>query len=250
MDEQENISFEGEIEKKKDWFLPMSILIAAVVIGGSIVFSTVYRGAPAPTSPQSGGTTGGGAAAVTALVKLGPRDEVLGSANAPVTIIEYGDYQCPFCTRFFTQTQSLIVSNYLNTGKVKMVFRNFPFLGPESLAAAQAAECAFDQKKLWAYHDALYQSKADDEAKGGGENDGSLNRTLFINLAQKLGLNAPNFTACLDSNKYASQIDVGKTAASGAGVNSTPSFFVNGTPVIGAQPYPAFQAAIQAALKG
>jgi protein-disulfide isomerase len=245
------------VTEKKDRFLPISILVAAVLIGGSIIFSVFYRPVatgtvPSPTpSVQGSGVAAQQPPAVSgaAVMPLGPRDEILGNANAPVTIVEYGDYQCPFCTAFFKQTEAQIVSNYVNTGKVKMVFRNFPFLGAESTAAAGAAECAVDQKKLWVYHDALYQSKADDEAKGGGENDGSLNRTLFLKLAQQVKLDVAAFTACLDANKYADQVTQDKTTATAAGVNSTPSFFINGTQILGAQPYAQFQAAIEAALK-
>ncbi len=264
-DASEEVVLEGEIEKvrggyeislqekrpaeKKDRFLPISILIAAVLIAGSVVFSVLYHpGASAPADGAAG--TGAAAGTNAAVMKIGPRDEILGNPNAPITLVEYGDYQCPFCTAFFKQTQPQIVSNYVNKGVVRMVFRNFPFLGPESIAAAQAAECAFDQHKLWAYHDALYQAKADDEAKGGGENDGSLNRTLFVSIAGKLGLDMPTFTSCLDGNKHASDVTAAKTAAGAAGVNSTPNFFVNGAQIIGAQPYATFSAAIDAAVKG
>ncbi len=238
---------------KVDRFLPISILVSAVLIGGALVFSTLYRGTGGagifggPTDNQ--GAPQGGAAGNADAMKLGPRDAILGNANAPVTVIEYGDYQCPFCTRFFTQTQSQIVSNYVNSGKVKMVFRNFAFLGPESAAAAAAAECANDQKKLWPYHDALYQTKADDEAKGGGENDGSLNRALFIKLAQNLNMDVTAFTSCIDSNKYASLVAEEKAAAGAFGVNSTPFFFINGKQILGAEPYASFAQAIDAALK-
>jgi len=242
---------------RKDRFLPISILIAALLVGGAVVFAALYRpgsGTSVLGSPGTAGTNGGAgtptAPAPSTVTALGPRDAILGNANAPVTLIEYGDYQCPFCTQFFLQTQPQIVSNYVDAGKVRMVFRNFPFLGPESIAAAQAAECAEDQNKLWPYHDALYQAKVNDEAKGGGENDGSLNRTLFLKLAQDLNLNIADFTSCLDTNKYASLVSQEKAAAAAAGVNSTPSFFVNGTAIVGAEPYTAFQQAIDAALKG
>ena len=135
--------------RKRDLFLPVSILVAAVMVGGAIVFATLYKGAGAPTpTPTTGnsGNTGNVVAATSTTVSaaqamtLGPRDAIFGNASATVTLIEYGDYQCPFCTQFFSQTQPLIVQNYINTGKVRMVFRDFAFLGPESLAAANAAQ--------------------------------------------------------------------------------------------------------------
>lgn len=249
---------EGEISnvnvlvEKKDRFLPISILVAAVVIGGAIVFATVYRGAPAGGTAiiNNGAQTGQGQVDTSKIMALGARDAILGSANAPVTIVEYGDYQCPFCSRFFSQTEPLLIQNYVNTGKAKMVFRDFPFLGPESTAAAEAAQCAEDQNKLWAYHDALYNAKLQDEQKGGGENDGFYNRALFLKLAGQLGLNAATFTTCIDSGANASRVDQAKADATSAGVNSTPTFFVNDTQIVGSQPYAQFQAAIATALAG
>jgi protein-disulfide isomerase len=112
-----------------------------------------------------------------------------------------------------------------------MVFRNFPFLGPESTAAAQAAQCAEDGNKLWAYHDALYQAKVNDVSKGGSENDGFLTRAVFIELASQVGLDVPTFTSCIDSNKYATLVSSDYAAAQAAGVDSTPTTFVNGAEV-------------------
>lgn len=230
------------VEEKKDRMLPISILIAAVLIGGSVIFATLYKsnGTPAgdgaaPTGPVVAGAD---------VMKLGPRDAILGNANAPITLIEYGDYQCPFCVQFFSQTEPQIIKNYVDTGKVKMVFRNFAFLGPESIAAAAAAECAIDQNKLWAYHDALYAAKAGDEKKGGGESDGFYTRAEFLKLATQVGLDVPAFTQCIDSNKYVAQIGQERTAAAASGIQSTPTFYANGTQILGAQPYAQFQQTI------
>jgi protein-disulfide isomerase len=242
---------------KRDLFLPISILVAAVMIGGAILFATLYKGGTFAQSPGTAGGTGTGntgAAATTtvnpAVMTLGPRDAILGNANAKVTLIEYGDYQCPFCAQFFSQTEPQIIKNYVNTGKVKMVFRNFAFLGAESTAAAEAAECAEDQNKLWAYHDALYSAKVADEQKGGGEDDGFYNTAEFLKLAQQVGLNVSTFTTCIDTNQDGPLVAQDKTSASNYGVNSTPSFFVNGTALTGAQPYSVFQQTLDAAVQG
>jgi protein-disulfide isomerase len=239
---------------KRDYFLPMSILVAGVIIAGAVVFAS-YRGSPASLAAggvaQNNNQPAAAQPSVNAadIMKLGSRDAVLGSANAPVTIIEYGDYQCPFCTKFFSQTQSLIVANYVNTGKAKFVFRNLAFLGPESTAAAQAAECANDQGKLWAYHDALYKAKIADENAGGSENDGYFTRAVFLKLAGQVGLDATAFASCVDGNKYATLVAQEKSDTSAIGVNSTPTFFVNGQEIQGAQPYASFQTALNTAGK-
>lgn len=235
---------------KKDRFLPISILAAAVMIAAAILFATFYKGGASPAAAPD--TTGGNATTTVnpAVMTLGPRDAVLGNPNAKVTLIEYGDYQCPFCSQFFSQTEPLIVQNYVNTGKVRMVFRDFAFLGPESIAAAQAAQCAEDQNKLWLYHDALYTAKVGDEKNGGSENDGFYSRALFLRLASQTGLDVPTFTSCIDTNKNATLVSQEKGTAGTYGVNSTPSFFVNGTAITGAQPYSVFQQALDAALQG
>jgi protein-disulfide isomerase len=258
MPQEEVVIIENESPKKPDRFLAISILIAAVLIGGAIVFSTLYKGGgaaqPAGAGAVAGGNGAGTVGAATTTVNsnamvLGPRDAILGQTNAPVTIVEYGDYQCPFCTQFFSQTEPQIVSNYINAGSVRMIFRNFAFLGAESIAAAQAAECAFDQNKLWPYHDALYSAKIKDEQSGGSENDGYYKRSLFIQLAQQLGMDTTAFATCIDSGKYSALITKEKTDAGAVGVDSTPSFFVNGVPVVGAQPYSDFSATIDGFLK-
>jgi protein-disulfide isomerase len=238
--------------QNKDRFLPIAIIVAAVLIGGSVIFAALYKSNPAAAGTVTGNNPAAAApqpsVSATQVMQLSSHDSILGNANAPVTLIEYGDYQCPFCGQFFSQTQPQIVANYVNTGKVKMVFRNFAFLGPESTAAAQAAECARDQNQGWKYSDALYAAKVADDAKGGGESDGFFNRALFLKLAGQVGLNASQFTSCIDGNKYASLVAQEKADATAAGVNSTPTVFINGQTVIGAQPYAAFKSVIDAAL--
>ena len=244
--------------EKKDRFLPISILIAAIVIAGAVLFATFYRGGSPAAAPGIQATTTApsaqaGAATAAQVLALGSRDAILGNQSAPVTIVEYGDYQCPFCARYFSTIQPQIVSGFINSGKAKMVFRDFPFLGPESESAAEAAQCAEDQNKLWAYHDALYMAKVGDENKGGTENDGFYTRALFIQLANQVGLNVPTFTSCIDTGKDAAVVAAEKNNATIAGVNSTPITFVNGNEVevngqsAGADPTPVLQA-IQAAV--
>jgi len=239
--------------RRRDLFLPVSILAAAVMVGGAIVFATLYKGGAAP----AGGNGNNGNAAVATsttnpaqAMTLGPRDAILGNTNAKVTLVEYGDYQCPYCVEFFSQTQPQIIQNYVNTGKVKVVFRDFAFLGTESTAAANAAQCAEDQNKLWAYHDALYAAKLGDDNKGGTEDDGFYSSAEFVKLAQQVGLDIPTFTSCIGNNTDASIVAQEKGDAANVGINSTPSFIVNGTMITGAQPYSAFQQALDSALQG
>ena len=238
--------------RKRDMFLPISILVAAIVLGGAIVFATLYKGgsAPAPAAGNDGGTaTASTTISAAQVMTLGSRDAILGNVNAKVTLIEYGDYQCPYCGEFFSQTEPQIIQNYVNTGKARFVFRDFAFLGPESTASAEAAQCAEDQNKLWAYHDALYSAKVADDSAGGQEDDGFFSTAELLKLGQETGLNMSTFTSCVNNNTDASIVDQEKSDAADAGVNSPPSFFVNGEMITGAQPYSVFQAALDSALQ-
>ncbi len=234
--------------QQKDYWLPISVLVAAVMIAGAVIYSAGRDDSVSPTASletAANGEVGVGNAAV------------LGDPNAPVTLVEFGDYQCPFCARFFSQTESLIKTEYIAAGKVRMAYRNLVILGPESQAAAEAAECAKDQGKFWDYHDALFTAELDEDKNddgqinGSSENSGNLKKELFMNLASNLGLNAAQFGSCIGSNKYASEIEADIQAAQAVlgPRDGTPTSFVNGQKIVGAQPYAVFKAAIDEALK-
>lgn len=165
-----------------------------------------------------------------------------GDASAPVTMIEFGDFQCPFCGRYASATHPQITDQYISTGKVRFGFFNFAFLGSESTWAAEAAECASDQDKYWEYHEKLYGSQA-------GENQGAFNKDNLKKLAEDLGLNSQTFNDCLDSGKYTALIQSDTSLSSSLGVQSTPTFLINGQSVVGAQPFEVFQQTIESLLK-
>ncbi len=169
---------------------------------------------------------------------------MLGDANAPVTIIEYGDFQCPFCQRYAQNVQSAIISEYVNSGKAKFVWKDYAFLGQESLWAAEAARCANDQGKFWQYHDYVYSHQ-------GQENSGAFAKPNLKKFAQALGLNISQFNNCLDSGKYTAFIQQETQQGSTYGVSGTPATFVNGRLVadpngnsVGAAPFSVFKSAI------
>lgn len=200
---------------------------------------------------------GGAAAAVAILVglqvfssggdgDLPPRvasgeGRVIGDEGAPVTVVEYADFQCPACKRAGTSVIAQIERDYVATGQVKIEFRMFPFLGQESFDAAQAAEAARDQGKFWEYHDALFNAQ-------GRENSGAFAYDKLVDIAGDVGLDVPAFEQALASNAYLAPIQKEADAARNAGVNSTPVFFVGDTKIVGAQPYAVFRAAIERAL--
>jgi protein-disulfide isomerase len=165
-----------------------------------------------------------------------------GDPNAPVTIIEFADFQCPYCGGFFAQTEPQIDEQYMQGGKVRLGYFNFAFLGQESNWAAEAAECASDQNKFWEYHDKLYESQS-------GENQGAFSKDNLKKFAKELGLDTSAFNECLDSGKYTQLVQDESSMASSIGVRSTPTFLINGQAVVGAQPFEIFKQTIDSLLK-
>lgn len=173
----------------------------------------------------------------------------MGDKNAPVTVIEFSDYQCSFCARHSRQTLPQIVTDYVKTGKVKYVLRDFPLEGmhPAAVKAAEAARCAGEQGKYWEMHDRLLSSQR------------ALDQKELPGYATTLGLDVPKFQECVDSGKYTPQVRKDLEEALKAGVSGTPTFFLGRTerndPNIkatkmleGAQPYPSFKEAIDSLL--
>lgn len=143
-----------------------------------------------------------------------------GDANAPVTIDLYADFQCPYCAQFDPVLEQL-GPNYIDTGKLKLIFHNFAFIGPESDAAAQAVMCAGDQNKFWMFANDLYQHQ-------GAENSGVFASSNLKKLAAAAGMDSSKFNSCVDSGKYAGAVQQQTAEGRQRQVQSTPTFFVNG----------------------
>ncbi len=156
-------------------------------------------------------------------------DTVKGSPDAPVTIIEFSDFQCPFCTRFYQNTLPQIQQQYIDTGKVKFVYRDFPLsFHQDAQKAAEAAECAGEQGKYFEMHDKLFDTEA-------------LDVTSLKQHAVDLGLDTDEFNDCLDNDEMAAEVQKDFQDGQQAGVSGTPAFFINGQLVSGAQPFSVFQ---------
>ena len=173
-------------------------------------------------------------------------DAVLGSADAPVTLIEFSDFQCPFCRSFANTALKEIKKNYVETGKVKIVYRDYPLpFHPAAIPAARAAECAHEQDKFWEMHDQIYL-----EQDKQGSNTIEFGAEDLKSWAKNVtGLNHQKWETCFSSDKYTDEINKDLADGMAAGINGTPAVFINGKEVVGAQPYPVFQQAIEAALK-
>ena len=160
-----------------------------------------------------------------------------GKDNAPVTIIEFSDFECPFCEKFYSQTLSQIEREYIDTGKVRLAYKHLPLpFHPQAMPAALATECAQEQGKFWEYHDVIF------------ENQGLLAQNKYKEWAGQLGLNQEKFDQCFDSKKYEERVLKDLAEAESAGIGGTPTFLVNGKIVSGAQPFAAFKTEIDAEL--
>ena len=161
-----------------------------------------------------------------------------GESNAPVTIIEFGDYQCPSCKRFEETSGPQIEEAYIATGRARLEFRNMAFLGDESIIAAAGALCANEQDAFWPYHDKLF-------AEQRGENSGAFSFDRLKSFAGDLGLDQAAFDECLDSMRTQQLVFDETNAGREAGVDSTPTFFINGQTVRGAKSFSEFQDVIE-----
>ena len=173
---------------------------------------------------------------------------ILGSVDAPITLVEFGDYQCSFCKRHFDQTHDLIVKNYVETNKVKIVFKDLIVTpGKDSIYAAHATHCAKDQGMFWKYHYMLYNNWE-------GENTGWITDDSLNKFASNIDLDMNEFSKCMSDNKWMNLINASVEDANTMGVTGTPSFFLIGpeneiAKIHGAQPYDAFKRTIDSMLK-
>ena len=171
-------------------------------------------------------------------------DNKMGDPNAPVKIVEYADFQCPYCMQYWQETEPQIIQNYVATGKVYYEYHSVGgFIGPEFADAADAAYCAADQNKFWEYHDMLF-------ANWTGENAGDFTPDKLRQYAAAVHLDLNRFDTCLNVGANTDRVNQDVSDAKAAGVHATPSFVINGKLVEGAQPYSVFQQAINAALNG
>jgi len=164
---------------------------------------------------------------------------ILGNLDAPITLIEFGDYQCHFCNVHFHNTEHSLLQNFIYTGKVKMIFKDFTIIGPDSVNAAHGTHCANDQGKFWEYHDILYNNWT-------GENNGWASSDNLLRFSQEIELDVDQWSDCMIEERYSQIISNSSKDARDLGITGTPAFFVIGpdnkiTRLFGAQPYESFE---------
>jgi len=211
-----------------------SVVLVIVFIGfDGVSNSPELKIEPTPTVQQVG------PAKITMNTFLANGSPILGNMDAPITLIEFGDYQCHFCNVFFHSTEGDILKNYVETGKVKMIFKDYNIIGPDSVNASHGAHCANDQGLFWEYHDILYSNWT-------GENNGWASSENLGEFAQEIGLDTDIWSECMLNGKHSQTILGSNEDAKSLELTGTPAFFVIGpdgetTRLFGAQPYETFE---------
>ncbi|MGQ0605798.1 MAG: DsbA family protein [Candidatus Nitrosotenuis sp.] len=205
-----------------------AVLAIPVVIGvAASIFAVIYFGA---NESNSGDFT------LTSLIEHG--SPYIGESSAPITIIEFGDYQCTSCYKFHKDSLDAIQKEYIESGMARMVFVDFPLNGPDSVLAAEATHCANEQGKFWAMHDETYNNWK-------GERTGWVNRDSITQFAQAVGVDSAKLNECLDSKKYYQKVLDTYEFAQGIEINATPSFLIISgdkiIKIIGNQPTDVFR---------
>jgi len=255
---KENTSNEKVISKSAFNKLLFGLIAASVVsafLGGFVVGSETVEpekivirdvtGVVEPTQSQQSSQLQSGSQIIP-IVSMDD-DPVKGDPNAPITIIEFSDFQCPFCKKFHVNTLPLLEKNYIDTGKVKFVYRDFPIqsIHPNAVSAALASECADDQNLFWQYHDSVFENQRNWERLPVSS---AIN--AFKQYASELGIDMDEFNQCLDTAKHVTEVNGDLQDGRSYGVTGTPGFFVGNdelgyVKIIGAQPYSVFERLIE-----
>jgi protein-disulfide isomerase len=162
-------------------------------------------------------------------------DPSIGPADAPITIVEFSDFNCPYCRKWQQETFPALMASY--PGQIHFVYRDFPVTSQESYIAAQAAECAGDQGKYWEFHNALFSGKH------------GLGTDAYTQYAKEIGIDGQSLLDCISSGKYADEVQADAAYAASLGATGTPTFFINGLPFVGAQPLANFKQVIDSELQ-
>lgn len=223
-------------------------VVAALITGVMLLAPALAGGGNESEAPVAGVSRDGSRPPVdpendpfAALVRRDAGDPMaLGEVDAPVVMINYSEFQCPFCGKFARDTKPELVEKYVDNGTLRIEWRDFPYLGPESTTAAHAARAAGAQGKFWEFHDAMF---ADQQPP----NSGKLTEEYLVGVAEQAGLDPEQFAKDLKSDEVAAAVQKDFQEGQSIGVTGTPAFLVNGQPIMGAQPTEVFVEAIEQA---
>lgn len=225
-----------EVATRADAAVPGVVGVATGWTASGEVLADVPLPTPPPASPTATGPPMEGNEVTPEVLERAPLE---GNPDAPVLLVEFTDYQCPFCKQFYDETLPQIRQTYIDTGKARLVFVDYPLpFHPQAPAAAHAAWCADDQGQYWKMHDKLFTEEsrwADNEEA----------EAVLITFAGELGLDKDTFKTCIEEKPHAEDVQAGLTEGQRLGVSGTPTFFVNGHRLVGAQPFAAFRDLIE-----
>ncbi|MFC1465072.1 MAG: DsbA family protein [Candidatus Brachytrichaceae bacterium NZ_4S206] len=218
------------------WFAFGAVFGAVVAVGAMLVIMAARTPSAARQQADAG-------MALTDAQPFLPKVEVRaantqGSADARVTIVEYSDFNCGFCRRFYNETLQRILDEYVKTGKARFSYKHYPFLAESSAWKAEAAECAAEQGRFWDYHTLLFTQNI------AGADEAAVKQALTT-AATDIQLDVETFTNCLNAGDARRRVQTDAEEGQRLGVSGTPSFLINGRPLVGAQPYEAFKAMIE-----
>lgn len=224
-------------EKKDSLLIPGSILAAGVIIALSIVYAF---GEKAPNQPSDNRAT----------ADYADDDAYLGERDAPVTVVEFSDFQCPFCRRYWRDVIPRLKEEYVKTGRVRFVYRDFPLtrIHPGAEPAALATECAADQGKFWELHDKIFEEQDKRAVRSDKMDTVMFTEADLDQWGKEIGLDPQEYNRCRSDRTHAAEVAKDLEDAVGLGVNGTPGTFVNGRFINGAVPYDELRGAIEAEL--
>ena len=236
-------------DRRKSPVLPLVVAAVALIaligtaVGALGSDETGDQAGDAPSSGQSADPDRGRAPDDTwaQLVRREADDPMaLGEVDAPVVMLAYSEFQCPFCGKFARDTEPTLIDKYVEDGTLRIEWRDFPYLGPESTTAAQGGRAAAEQDSFWEFHDEMYANQLP-------PNSGNLDEEYLADIADELGLDVDQFRADMKSKATDQGIARDFSEGQAIGVTGTPAFVINGVPVIGAQPTEVFEQTIEQA---
>lgn len=227
-------------KKRFSWPIAFAVVAGVAIISAALLAGTLDRGSTAGPPVTGIQESESPSESLNLARRIDGDPTALGSIDAPVVLVEYADYRCPFCGVFARDTMPLLVKEYVDSGQLRIEWRDFPVFGDESVAAAIAGRAAGEQGKFWEFHEVLFANAPE---RGHPE----LPRERLIEIATEIEVaDIDRFTADLDNPELATAVGVDQAEAAAIGVTSTPIFLINDTPVSGAQPADVFREIIDA----
>ena len=228
-------------EKRKSPLVPIVVAAVAALVLGVVLFHGGDEQGDAPVDAAPASASAAPPGSWEQLVRREPDDPMaLGDPDAPVVMVAYSEFQCPFCGKFARDTEPALVEKFVEDGTLRIEWRDFPYLGPESSVAARGGRAAAAQDRFWEFEEAMYADQLP-------PNSGDLDEDHRVSVAEKIGLDVDRFRDDLDSPQVEQAVQEDFAEGQAIGVTGTPAFVINGVPVIGAQPTEVFERTIEKA---